>query len=332
MLQSDTLAGNSAVSGGDAGTGGAGPTAGANGAAGSAGVGGGVFDTGAFVTMQNTLLASDAGGNCDTPSVTNGGHNLSFGDSSCPATFLSSNPDLGALEDNGGPSWTISLGAGSAAIDQIPATGAGCPATDQRGVARPSGAACDIGAYEVAPPTATTDKATTIKNTSATLNATVTPNAGPAAVVTFEYGTTTKYGKTVTVPDVSGVAPAAVMAQIAKLKSGTTYHCRVTVTTIDGSADGSDLTFTAGSAPALGRLHLHGRTISYTDSEAATTTFKIEGRHGNVVAKFSHRDRKGSNDVTIRARGLKPGRYTLVATARFNGQAGVAVSVGLRLR
>jgi hypothetical protein len=26
--------------------------------------------------------------------------------------------------------------------------GAGCPATDQRGVARPQGSACDIGAYE----------------------------------------------------------------------------------------------------------------------------------------------------------------------------------------
>jgi hypothetical protein len=42
--------------------------------------------------------------------------------------------------------------AGSAAIDQVPATGAGCPATDQRGVKRPQDSACDIGAFEFATP------------------------------------------------------------------------------------------------------------------------------------------------------------------------------------
>ena len=34
----------------------------------------------------------------------------------------------------------------------MPATGAGCPATDQRGVKRPQGSACDIGAFEFATP------------------------------------------------------------------------------------------------------------------------------------------------------------------------------------
>lgn len=40
------------------------------------------------------------------------------------------------------------LGPGSPALDAVPSTGAGCPPTDQRGVSRPQGAGCDIGAFE----------------------------------------------------------------------------------------------------------------------------------------------------------------------------------------
>jgi hypothetical protein len=47
----------------------------------------------------------------------------------------------------------MALGGGSAAINQVPATGAGCPLTDQRGVHRPQGSTCDIGAFELAKPT-----------------------------------------------------------------------------------------------------------------------------------------------------------------------------------
>jgi Right handed beta helix region/Thrombospondin type 3 repeat len=54
-------------------------------------------------------------------------------------------PLIGALGMNGGPTPTHALLAGSAALD---AGGTACLATDQRGVVRPSGAACDIGAYE----------------------------------------------------------------------------------------------------------------------------------------------------------------------------------------
>ena len=53
---------------------------------------------------------------------------------------------LGVLADNGGPTLTHLLEAGSPAIDA--ANGAVCPATDQRGVARPQGAGCDVGAVE----------------------------------------------------------------------------------------------------------------------------------------------------------------------------------------
>src|SRR5581483_6167731 len=54
----------------------------------------------------------------------------------------------GPLAGNGGPTPTLGLGAGSPALDKVPASGAGCSATDQRGIPRPQGAACDIGAFE----------------------------------------------------------------------------------------------------------------------------------------------------------------------------------------
>jgi hypothetical protein len=52
------------------------------------------------------------------------------------------------LKDNGGPTRTIALQAGSPAIDHIP-VGACAVETDQRGVDRPQGTGCDIGAFEL---------------------------------------------------------------------------------------------------------------------------------------------------------------------------------------
>jgi CSLREA domain-containing protein len=67
---------------------------------------------------------------------------------------------LGGLRDNGGPTWTIALLAGSSAIMDggNPVTcldeNAQLLATDQRGVARVAGGNCDIGAFEFLPPAA----------------------------------------------------------------------------------------------------------------------------------------------------------------------------------
>ena len=49
------------------------------------------------------------------------------------------------LRDNGGPTLTVALAEGSPAID---AGAAHCQALDQRGIVRPQGGACDIGAFE----------------------------------------------------------------------------------------------------------------------------------------------------------------------------------------
>jgi hypothetical protein len=68
------------------------------------------------------------------------------------SVIISEDPLLGALVDNGGPTFTRLPADGSPAIDVIPE--AACVvARDQRNVPRPSpsGGNCDIGAVEVAP-------------------------------------------------------------------------------------------------------------------------------------------------------------------------------------
>jgi hypothetical protein len=71
-------------------------------------------------------------------------------------TYVIDNPKLAPLAFNGGPTRTHALLDGSPAIDN--GIGAACvddmaaPLTrDQRGVQRPWGAACDIGAFERQP-------------------------------------------------------------------------------------------------------------------------------------------------------------------------------------
>ena len=99
--------------------------------------------------LRNTLVAhSSTGSNC-TGEITDGGGNLSYPDASCPG--INADPLLGPLQDNGGPTWTMALGPGSAAIDAAnDTTCASDPVNnlDQRGIVRPQGAHCDIGALE----------------------------------------------------------------------------------------------------------------------------------------------------------------------------------------
>jgi len=86
------------------------------------------------------------------------GHNL-FGSSTCsspaPGDIVSDQTLIGPLADNGGPTQTHALLEGSPAIDagnpvQPGSGGTACQPADQRGVSRPRGNACDIGAYESA--------------------------------------------------------------------------------------------------------------------------------------------------------------------------------------
>jgi len=101
--------------------------------------------------LHNTFVANSTfGNNCNVNPVMSLGHNLSS-DGSCnlnaSGDLTNTNPLLGPLQDNGGPTPTNALLPGSPAINASANTG--CPATDRRGVTRPQAVICDIGAYEV---------------------------------------------------------------------------------------------------------------------------------------------------------------------------------------
>jgi len=117
------------------------------------------------LTVKNSILAgSPSGGNCGGSAGDSAGHNLSD-DTSCSAFFVGagdSNAQDAGLDpagphDNGGATMTIALMPGSAALDAIPASActdaASVPVTtDQRGISRPQGSACDIGSVEIEAP------------------------------------------------------------------------------------------------------------------------------------------------------------------------------------
>jgi hypothetical protein len=115
--------------------------------------GGGIDNVdGGTVSVAATLVADSASGNDCSGSITDDGYNLDD-DGSCgwaATTDHSDTPaglDPGGLRDNGGPTQTIALVSGSAAVDAVD-NAAMCSAPDERGANRPT--PCDIGAVELA--------------------------------------------------------------------------------------------------------------------------------------------------------------------------------------
>lgn len=146
------------------------------------------------VLATNTIVAGNAQ-NCAIP-ITSLGHNLDSG-SSCGFNATGDqakvDPGLGELSDGLGSTPVLVLLTGSRAIDAGDNTA--CPATDQRGISRPQGAACDIGAFEVEPTLL-----------AATPTRTATPTSGPSTEApTATLGATST--PTPTQPSVAGTTP-----------------------------------------------------------------------------------------------------------------------------
>jgi CSLREA domain-containing protein len=121
----------------------------------NSGIGAGISNnTGVGVILHNTILANSAsGGNC-YGAITDGGNNIDDGVTcgwgSASGSKSNTDPLLGALADNGGPTQTFALLTGSPAIDGVTFNGSNsAPSTDQRGVLRPQGPRYDIGAFEL---------------------------------------------------------------------------------------------------------------------------------------------------------------------------------------
>jgi hypothetical protein len=78
-----------------------------------------------------------------------GGYNSCFVNSTDLHDRVNINPHLVPLADNGGPTQTQLLQANSPALDEVRINTADCTGIDQRGVRRPGGVRCDIGAVEM---------------------------------------------------------------------------------------------------------------------------------------------------------------------------------------
>ncbi|MGE5374957.1 MAG: M4 family metallopeptidase, partial [Bacteroidota bacterium] len=172
--------------------------------------------TSSSIALGNTILAQNDQ-DCAGP-ATSLGHNLIGNGYGCTLSGAAGDligtstspvdPWLNPLRDNGGFTFTRALGSNSPAIDAgDPAT---CLTTDQRGIARPVGSKCDIGAYEGSMPWEPSPLVRTYSanNTSDLMHAFLCdqtdPNCGPGdaqakAAHKFAIGTynlyATKYGR-----------------------------------------------------------------------------------------------------------------------------------------
>jgi hypothetical protein len=314
---------------------------------------GGDLWTIATVQVVNSIFAEGtvaAGAqNCAIESpgaIVSAGHNIDSLDQ-CnlhgPGDQVNTSPALRPLAENGGPVETMALEPGSPAIDAGGA--AGCPATDARGVLRPAGAACDVGAFEVATPIATTETASGVATGGATLVGVATNPDLAGGSVSFQYGTTTAYGSQTAAQGIGATTRgASFAASVAGLSPGTTYHFREVVTNAAGTAAGADRTFTTQSpmtpmsgpntpgspSATLTVKHLGGRRFRVHCAGAPCQGTLVATAHSGkrtvVVAKAKLKlDAGGTEKVTLKLTGAGtrlvalPGKLPVVVKATLGG-------------
>ena len=296
-----TLAGNVATSGAG-GSGGAGANGGATGAGGFtfSAAGGDVYLTDATLTIADSILASGQAGsehqNCSLGGggvLTSTGHNLDD-TGECiakPAAgdLLDTPAGLAPLANNGGPTETMALLAGSAAIraGASPCLSAGLEPldTDQRGL--PRGEPCDIGAFEGQAPSVRT--APTV---------TGSPFAGRAVTCSAAYGGDVPQTLAVQwLRDGTPIAGATGASYtVLSTDPGHALSCRETVTNAFGLLTATSAAVTALvelEIPPLPRalLSLKLSSTKVRDKHTATITLTLTGR--DTTVKFSLHRRVG---------------------------------------
>jgi predicted outer membrane repeat protein len=299
------------------------------------------------VTLQNTIVAGGVapiGSDC-SGTFSSAGHNLEDSTpSQCGLTTAGDrvgvNPLLGPLQANGGPTQTQALSGASQAIGA--GDNAACPLTDQRGVVRPHGSACDIGAYELAPPAAATGAASGVSINGATLQG----QAANADVVDgttyFQYGTTTGYGSQTPAQRLAaGSGQTPLPASLVQLTPGSVYHFRLVGTNPDGTSFGADQTFVTLSLPVVSTgtataVSHTGATVSGTVNPEGSSTSDCHFQYGPTTAYGSVApcgQQVGGGSVAVpgsaRISALAPGtvyHYRLLATTAAGTSAGADAS------
>jgi hypothetical protein len=245
--------------------------------------GGAILNRGG-IQIKDTIVAGNTAtpaGNCaGDGELTSAGFNLEDANT-CGFTaggdLVNTNPQLGPLQNNGGPTPTRAIPPGSPAVDAGSCTNVvgGTMSVDQREVAvpQPAGGKCDIGAYELvggAPPPPPPPKAkpaavpgnpAATSTTKASFSGTVNPQ-GQATTVFFQYGLDSSDrppgGPTGIVYDQSTPPqslPAdssshTVTASVTGLVPNAHYHVRLVATNATGTTFGADQPFATPADPA----------------------------------------------------------------------------------
>ena len=335
-LTNSTVSGNTAGGpssngdgGGISGSGGAtltatGATIVGNSAFNGLGSGGGI--SASMATLGGTIVANNVAhesnqsatyaDNCSVGTIATQGSNLSD-TTDCNLASPSDQQNvpvlLGPLADNGGETDTHAVPAASKALN----SSAVCPGTDQRGAARRAGVPCEVGAYEVAPPTPGGSPATSVTATTAVLE-----GAAESSVLLTAYrfawrveGATS--GGTTAVQWVAPKTAVHLSARLTGLTPGTTYRYELVGLNADGTGTSTPITFTTPdrTKPVLTLLRVtpgifraaKGTTISFMLSETATTTLRFDRVLPGV--------RRGKRCLprTVRRRGRACTRYLPVA-------------------
>ncbi|MGD9694340.1 MAG: hypothetical protein AB7V42_01620 [Thermoleophilia bacterium] len=163
--------------------------------------------------------------------------------------------------------------------------------------------------------------------TGATLGAQVDPR-GHATTVHVEWGVTTAYGQqTAPQPIGSGSSPVAATADLSGLAPGTTYHYRVVATSLEGTTEGPDLTFTTLDPPRVTGLGTAAAADGFTvtgqiDPRGFATTYRVEygtsASYGAQTAPVPAGSGTGDVPLSAPVTGLAPGttyHWRLVATS-----------------
>lgn len=194
----------------------------------------------------------------------------------------------------------------------------------------------------VGAPKVTTEEATQIASTSATLTGTVNPNGAKVEACEFEYGETTSYssGKVPCSPmPGAGEEPIAVSAKLTGLAKHTHYHFRLVAKNKSGEEKGADRTFSTETKPVAttegaSSVGESSATLSASvNPEGLATQCKFEyGTSPSYGAHVACATAPGSGEspvaVSASLTGLSPGatyHYRIVAEA----EGGAVVSYGL---
>jgi len=187
----------------------------------------------------------------------------------------------------------------------------------------------------VASPTVTTRSASSIRDTTATLNGSVNP-LGQSTNAYFDYGTSTSYGAKSAVKSAgSGKSATNISIGVTGLTPGVTYHYRMVAQNATGSSAGSDQTFTTTGPPGITGASATGiasntATLNASlDSRGHTTTWYFDygptASYGTKTASHSQGSSPGSHTVSFGISGLNAGsvyHFRLVATNSSGTTAG----------